>query len=266
MRRSSAVVFVLAVSLAATSCDAFFTTNWFQKAGLVDQKAADLAALPAESLYERAYSQDGIASAAFFTALEGDAAAKAQVLATLEADWTGSASTAAEQRSAILYADILLETTQAGAVVDGIVAALASPPTIEVGDTDAEIATKYLQAALPASVLADEVTFTAAINAFIDANDSYLALGSGIVTAGAQPGVDIISSAQSAVVAALVVALDAATSGSNLGASLWPFVSGQTAVSPVDGTLTMPDFDNSPVSPLGSILEASGITLPNFGA
>ncbi len=259
MRRSSAVVFVLVVSLAATSCDAFFTTNWFQKAGLVDQDAADLAALPAAGLYERAYSEDGIASAAFFTALEGDAAAKAQVLATLEADWSGTAATAAEQRSAILYAEILLETTQAGAVVDGIVAALASEPPAN-GDDEA---TKYLRAALPEAVRTDQAAFTAAINALLDANAAYTAYGSGILAAGGVAAVNPLPIAQAAVLAALVGSIDAATTA-DPAAILWTAMSTGTAPVLNAGPLVLPTFDQAN-TPIGAIISASGISLPNFG-
>ena len=259
MRLRTLVVLSLAVvSLSLlSSCDAFFDTNMFKAAGLGQVSASALAAKDSSELYDSAYASDGKLEVSFIDALADDPSAKTAVLETLKASWnSGSADPATVQKSAALYADIELQTSGASGVVNNVVDFLASGKPLP-SDDDASGVADLVKGVLPPALLSDKAAFTAAIEAFVEADKAYQVMGTSIGSSGAQSGLaagSIGTAAQSALIAAVVVGVTP-SSGTTVADALWLAVQGDTS--------NISGFTDPPTSSgyLGSLLSAAGIKL-----
>lgn len=156
MRLRTLVALSLAVvSLSLlSSCDAFFDTNMFKAAGLGQVSASALAAKDSSGLYEEAYTDNGTPSASFYETLKANPETKVTVLATLETGMASSDPTTAQQ-SAILYADIGLQTSGASDLVAGCVGAIGNIPSSDA--TTPEL-TAFVKSLIPDS-LTTEASF-----------------------------------------------------------------------------------------------------------
>jgi hypothetical protein len=253
---------LVALSLAVvslpllSSCDAFFNSNLFKEACLGQESASSLAAKDSTDLYEAAYADNGKPSSGFYETLKANPETKATVLATLETGMASSDPTTAQQ-SAILYADIGLQTSGASDLVAGCVNAIGDIPSSEA--TTAEL-TAFVKSLIPDS-LTTEADFKTAINALIAAQTAYTALGKDLASSSDY----ILSSAtygnaaQSALLSAVISGIS--DSGTDTATALWDVLQGTN-----DGsTLTFTSPDVSAGSALGNICAAGGIDLSKFG-
>jgi hypothetical protein len=263
-RYLTALVFAVALSLVFVSCDSFFSTNLFKSAGLGQVSPDKLKGETSAELVDDAYNDNGDPSTSFFDALSGDTTVRDEVLATLAATYTSpSASPTAVQEAASLAAQIEIVTTGADELVNNVVEALGDIQSLS--GSDPQGAVDLLESLVPAGLAASEASFSAAIEALISANDIYLVLGASVAANDVQGDINIGTAAQSAMLAAALDGIDATglidpDTGSpytSTAAYLWDSLQGKTIV----GTPTFTPPDTSAGSPLGSLIEASGLTI-----
>lgn len=259
MKRLTFGIIAVLASLTLFSCDAFFETNLFKEAGLgqVDVPSSEeLSTMSVSEIEEYTDSPD------FFDELADDSSKKTAVSDNLESQYTDpEADAETVQSAAELYAEVQLKTTDAFDVVNGIFDAVSQMTDIDFDNMTSDGVTSFVEAALPAEVLADETRFKAAVVALLAADDAYDALGTSIGTDGLASGVDATSFVQAAVVAALVDGVPGATADDQ-AAALWDALQGTASLS----SYTSPDFSTTGASgDLGNIIAASGIDLSQYG-
>jgi hypothetical protein len=257
-----AAALALAMNLLLVfSCDVFFSTNLFKMAGLGQVKASDLANENSAELVGQAYTADGMPASSFFAALTSDPAAKAKVLATLQATYSnGAASAAQQQDAAALAAQVELITTGADQLVNNVIGPLTDNQLSSSSTPAQAVAT--VQALIPANLSSNKASFEAAVNALMAANAPYTALGGSIGASGVAGDINVGTAAQSAVVAAVVGGISA-TSGSppetvSTADLLWALSQG-ASTSGYTITFTAPDTQSG--TPLGSLVGAVGLNL-----
>ena len=221
---------LLVSALLLSSCDAFFSTNLFQKAGLGQQKtpsASTLASMSVSDLKSLAESPS------FYSDLSSDSAKKTAVLDNLSGVFTPPASggAATVQEAAALYAQVELNTTAAAEIVSDVLPAAMSS---DYSTLNASNIVAFIKASLPADVLADSsgAKFEAAINAILAARLAYDALSSSISSgANTLSTAEIGDAAQGAI---LAYAVDGITMTGGVGdkaKDLWTLVNGGPGVS-----------------------------------
>jgi len=246
---------LLVSALLLSSCDAFFSTNLFQKAGLGQQKtpsASTLASMSVSDLKSLAESPS------FYSDLSSDSAKKTAVLDNLSGVFTPPASggAATVQEAAALYAQVELNTTDAAAMVSDVVSAVATTNLSSL-DTGDNIIT-FLKATLPSDVLSDSsgAKFEAAVNALISAQSAYAALGQSISSNGGATTLgtaDIGDAAQGALLSYALAGISITAGGSgDTAKDLWGQITGTGSATvsfttPSDSNLTaILDAANSP--------------------
>jgi len=252
MKRWTLRLALLSASLLA-SCDAFFETNPFKDAGLGQLKVPSASSLSSASLSElESYAE----SSAFFEELKDNADKQDAVVANLEDQYATSSDPATVQGAAALCAEVLLKTSGAFDLVNGVFAAADEIAGIDFDAMSSTDITTFVEAALPAEILEDEASFKEAILALLRADEAYDALGTSIGADGLS-GVDPTLSVQGAIVAALVDGVPGASDTAKADA-LWAALQGTALPS-----YTAPDFGSS--TPLGAIVDAAGIDLGEYG-
>ena len=263
-RYLTALVFAVALSLVFVSCDSFFSTNLFKSAGLGQVSPDKLKGETSAQLVDDAYDENGEVSTSFFVALSNDDTVKEEVLVTLEATYTSPTASPVEvQEAASLAAQIEIVTTGGDELVNTVVSGIDALQNLS--DSDPQGAVDLLKSLVPAGLADSEASFSAAIEALISANDIYLVLGASVAANEVQGDINIGTAAQSAMLAAALDGIDATSlvdpdTGSlytSTAAYLWDSLQGKTIV----GTPTFAPPDTSAGSPLGSLLEASGLTI-----
>ncbi len=169
MSRVKAFALAIAVSLALAGCAQLFEFNLF--AGL------DNPPTPSAADYTGAGGLDALGedlnSPATVAALAAEPAVVQQILDDLEANYWGDGVIGDDDsQAAILYADLALKTTEGEELVNNVVGALMDGSLTSSSD----IAT-LLASIIPPAALADEATFTAMVEALLEANDAYEQLG-----------------------------------------------------------------------------------------
>lgn len=261
-RYLTALVSAVALSLVFVSCDSFFSTNLFKSTGLGQVSAEKLQDETSAELVDDAYDDNGDQSTAFFDALAGDASARAQVLATLEATYTSPSSTPAEvQGAASLAAQIEIVATGGDELVNNLASKYADFQSLST----VEDAIDLVGTLVPASLASDESSFRAAIDALLSANDAFDALGTSIIADGdLLVGPQIGTAAQSALAAAALESIvvpavndpDTGLPYADRAAYLWDIMDGSQSQYPASFSL-----DTSASTPLGGILAGAGLTI-----
>jgi len=254
MKRTATIILALAIALSMTACealDAILNVNLFSSMAAV--KAADIEGADAGTLVELS------ASPSFYDTLAGDAALKSDVIDTIDAALPGAAP-ADEQELLVLAANIELQTTPAGDLINNIGSFLSD--MIEGPEPVASEIEDLVRGILPDSVLGaggviDETAFLAMIAGLEDANDRYDLLGDTIVDKKYAPGAEIVAGdvAQSALVTALVVAIPLQAGFPTRGEYLYALLTEPTTLDPAG--FTFPDMTLG--TSLGNILSAAGI-------
>lgn len=254
MKRWTLRLAILSASLLA-SCDAFFETNLFKDAGLGQLKVPSASSLSSASLSElESYAE----SSAFFEELEDDADKQDAVVANLEDQYATSADPGTVQGAASLCAEVLLKTSGAFDLVNGVFDAADEIVGLDFDAMTSDDITTFVEAALPAEILEDEASFKEAIQALLQADEAYDALGTSILGAGGTAsGVDPTLSVQGAIVAALVDGVPGGSDAAKADA-LWAALQGTALPS-----YTAPDFGSS--TSLGAIVDAADIDLTKYG-
>jgi hypothetical protein len=224
-------ILVLLLSLSLVSCDSMFQTNLFAKLTHPTPSMADISSkTPAEM-------QTYVSSTENMNQLADDPALKAAALANLESVYSGGATTVDQQTAAIVAAEISIQTVpDAAGLSASAQAALAGG--IALSDSPSDISS-LIKAALPKDIkdsvstgAAMPSTFAAVIDAYLQADAAYTALGTGVgADGGYAAGLGISSSekadvAVNALIAGLISAVQP-TSGSRAEA-LWAALTGGT--------------------------------------
>ncbi len=168
MSRVKAFALAIAVSLALAGCAQLFEFNLF--AGL------DNPPTPSAADYTGAGGLDALGedlnSPATVAALAAEPAVVQQILDDLEANYWGDGVIGDDDsQAAILYADLALKTTEGEELVNNVVGALMDGSLTSSSD----IAT-LLASIIPPAALADEATFTAMVEALLEARGRVLDL------------------------------------------------------------------------------------------
>ncbi len=265
MKRSFAIVaaIALAASMLLGSCDQMFT-NYFKEAGLGQLDSAAVAEMTSAELIAASGIESDTPSASFYEALE-DEDTRAAVTASLEAVVAGPDTVAEEQAALALLADIQLETTGGGAIVDNLLPVLLSGAFADLGSEDLDFS-DFVDALVPADVLAEDGGLAAAIDALAESYEYYITLA-GTLDAGApvyDAGVDAGTIAQAAVLGALLDALTP-VGGVTIGEA---FAAAYANPTNVDAYITMPDDDPETIldgaTELTTLLSAAGINLDDY--
>lgn len=260
MKRTATIILALAIALSMTACealDAILNVNLFSAMAAVDEK--DIADADAGTLVELSVSPS------FYDTLEGDAALKADVILTIDAALPGAAP-ADEQELLVLAANIELQTTPAGDLINNIGSLMSD--LIKNTEPDAAAIEGLVRDILPDSVLGaggaiDEAAFLAMIAGLEAANARYVDLGSNAIPTGVYAsGVDLVPGdiAQSALVTAVITAIEIPGTYSLANPTdtpaeyLYALLNGDTTDQP---SFTFPVMTSG--TPLGNILSAAGI-------
>lgn len=261
MKRTTTIALVAAIALTMTGCDALDAVlgfNMFESLAAVDSK--EISEADAETLVELSDSDS------FYDTLEDDAALKGTTLTKINDAIGGTIDSAADQELAVLAANIELQTTPAWDLINNVSSLI--PDLIDGVEYTASTIEDTIRSLVPDSVMSadgtiNETAFVAMIDALVNADGVYSALGTAIGADGYASGTDIVAGeiAQNAVVAALVAAVDvpAAYLLSNPDAEisdyLYDLLTDSGTVEP--DSYTAPDMEGGY---LGYILDAAGIS------
>ncbi len=253
---SKVFALVLCAALVLSSCEGFFSTNLFTK--LLPPK--DYTSLSSAELRGEAYTSEGQLAATFIAELKADPSARTAVLTTLEytmSSSSSSSSSAAEKQEALaLYVDIQLATTDAGTVVNNVVAAItAGLPDFANSSDPAEDAVAFVKSLLPAALLTDETAFKSMITALTTVDKKVNA----VVESSVEGTYNVGNLAQAALVAALVAGVQPSNSSTGetaIADALWDAINDTTGA--ISG-ITPPVFDDTFDTSLELLLAAAGI-------
>jgi hypothetical protein len=245
MKRLAAVAIVALLTLSLASCDfldQLLSVNLFDAP--LKLSASDIAAKSLDELSQLSESPD------FYDAVWGDTALMTAVRDQADAGVL-SGDPATVQQAAILGADLYIYGSGADALINNVIAqyeSFSSNPPSTTGEIEA-----FINTIVPASLLADEAAFVAMINALVEADTYFQALGGSIGTdpydyGGANAG----EIAQNALVAAFVAGVTPPSG--DLGNYLYDLLTDPLTPSP---TFTEPVTTSG--SYLGNILSAAGI-------
>jgi hypothetical protein len=185
MSRVKTLALTVGVLFALASCAPFFEFNLFG--------AMDTPATPTAADYQGSGGLDQLGedlnSPAVVDALAGAPTLVATIMTNLATDYLGitppfTVSDQTDQQAAILYADLALKTTEGENLVNNIVDVIAEVITggggIDTWISGTTNVADLLSEIVPPEALASEAVFTAMVNAFLAANDAYIALGASI--------------------------------------------------------------------------------------
>ena len=254
MKRTATIVLAGFITLSMTACDALdaiLNVNLFSAMAAVDEK--DIAGADAGTLVELSVSPS------FYDTLSDSPSTKASALATIDAALLAGAAPADEQELLALAANIELQTTPAGDLINNIGSLMSDL----IGGTEpvASDIEVLVRGILPDSVLGaggaiDETAFLAMIAGLEAADTRYVDLGTAIGVVGYADGADVVAGdiAQSALVTALVAAIPPQAGFSTTGEYLYALLTIPATADPVGFT-----FPATDTGPLGNILLAAGI-------
>lgn len=214
----------------------------------------------------------------FYQVLTDDPATKATVLATLADTYTTSTDPAAVQAAAAAAAKIELVTTGADDLVNGLVSVLADPPVFSTMD-ESDVAS-LVQDLVPASLLASEAGFAAALQALIgpEADAAYAALESSVTASGGEVSASVLGgAAQGAFLASVLDAIDMTSlsevdpdtsvaypnTAAGLAALLWDIATKPSFIP--TGLDIDPGYDPTADAGLNNLLIAGGLDLTALG-
>lgn len=253
MKRSMTILLALALVLSLGSCtflDDLLSVNLF--AETFELSTADVEASSVEDLLVQSESE------AFYDTLEADSEAKTALLdKTSEVLDDPEATPVAVQEAGILGANVLIYTSPAGDLL-AKATGLADAATEDIATME-----DLLDLIMPASVYSgDEIAegpFVDMINAFVDANVYYIAIGDSLDPA--LEGDDLSSSASAgdlAVGAYIAAALDGLT---NPNTVLYPTMGDYLFAALTDTAVLPPDFEapDTTTGYLANILNAANL-------
>jgi len=210
MKKTAGLLFVVAVAIALTGCDAFFEMNLFEgfeKGGLVPDTAT-IEAMTVTDIENLAQSDS------FYEelALEGNSGTKDTFITQLEGIIADPDSTPTEvQTAALIESNIYLMTTSASDATNNLVNYLTENSNPDYTTFDQTSITGFVDAIVPAEAMADPLVFTAMIEAYEASYNSLMIYGSMIEDPNADPAVDMAvpgEIAMNAMMCALVTAID----------------------------------------------------------
>lgn len=257
MKRTTTIALVAAIAITMTGCDALDAVlgyNMFSSLAAVDAK--EISEADAETLVELSDSDS------FYDTLEDDAALKGTTLIKIDTAIGGSIDSATDQELAVLAANIYLQTTAAGDLINNVsslMVELIDEPTPDYSDLERIISGLVPDSLKGSDGTIDQVAFLAMITALEEADAVYQDLGGAIGTGGYASGTDIVAGeiAQNALLAAVIAAVVPPTG--TTGAYLYALLT--EPATPDPDSSVFPAF---PVmtsgSYLGNILVAAGIS------
>lgn len=256
MKRYLQLAAVAALALSLASCDALdklLSVNLF--ATKFEVNASDIQGMSLAELERMTESPS------FMEALAEDPTLVAAVTARMDAIISDSGSSPAQvQAAAAVAASVLIETTAAPKIINGIVAEFASGGANLPSD-ETEIV-DFIEGLLPPELytngVLDEAAFTLMIDNLILANDYYVSMGDSIGTDGVKD-VNIGAAAQNAVIAAFVAGVQPVTGPPALspGEVLYKKLNGDVITVVFDP----PDLNDPVFDYLENILDAAGLNL-----
>ena len=256
MKRSLQLAAVAALALSLASCDALdklLSVNLFYTPLKVS--ASDIQGMSLAEL-ERMTG-----SPSFMEALAKDPALVAAVTAKMDAIISDSGSSPAQvQGAAAVAASVLIETTAAPKIINGIVSEFASGGS-NLPSNETELV-DFIEGLLPPELytngVLDETAFVRMIDNLIFANDFYKSMGDSIGADGVQ-GVNVGEAAQNAVIAAFVAGVQPVIGSPALspGEVLYKKLNGDA----ITVVFAPPDLSDSAFDYLENILDAAGLNL-----
>jgi hypothetical protein len=254
VKRLKVIALLLAPLLLLAGCSAFFGFNAFS--------SFDKPPAPKLSDYTGsgglANLQDDLNSKAIVAALAGDPTTVQQIESYLSTTYlSGPLATPEAQQAAALYADLNLKTTTGAELVETVVTLILSnnPP-------EGDLAT-ILASILPPGATADEPTFTAMVNALLNANTAYQLLGASVPPA--PPGMNMGDVVEKAAVAySMDSIVDQVISGSGLGLAAATHQLFLLSTNQVNTISLIPIVDPFAATPawLTNLFDAAGVTPP----
>lgn len=254
MKRTIMIVLAIAVALSMTACsalDALLSVNVFAPFAGVSAGAIEKAT--PDELVEMSGSES------FYETLADDPELKDAILDKIDEAIVGEPDTAAEQELVILAANIELQTTPAGDLINNVGDLFGSLLSGESDGTEPDAET-LISGLIPDEVISedgviDETGFVAMIDALVAANAYYVQLGDAIDD-GYADGADISAGdvAQAAIVSAVIAAIPT-PAGYTPGEYLYDIVT-EVPGTPEMGEFTMPTMDSGY---LYNILAAAGL-------
>ena len=264
MSRVKTLALAVAVLFALAGCAALFDFNLF---GALDNPPT-----PTAADYQGADGRDklgeDLTSPAMIEALI-DSGLVDDIAADLLAFIGGSVGGDDDAEAAILYADLALKTSEGENLVNNIVETILEG-TITGSSTVADI----LADIIPPEALASEATFTAMVDALLDANDAYLLLGDYVdgstsdgvaendLPPGSLPG-DVAQKALVAYTMAVTVSQVMSDLGISEAAAITQLylVATDGAYNPAMDTVT-PDPYAAPDNGILALLDLAGVSIP----
>jgi len=250
MKRSMSILIALALMVSLASCtflDELLSVNIFEET--FELSAADAASASVGDLLAQSESE------AFYKTVGSDPAVKTAVLGKtadiINPVNSGDFTTFEIQEAGILGASVIIYTSPAGDLLANA-AGLADSPTEGISTID-----ELLDLVLPASVYSgdvlDETAFREMIDAFVDANAYYEAIGSNLdgdyLTTSASAGDIAVGAFIAAAIGGLTIPVEYTDAGEYLYAVL------------TDDAITPPDFvsPNTDTGYLANILDAANL-------
>ena len=265
MKRTTTIVLAVFIALSMTACDALdaiLQVNVFAPFAAVS--AGEIAGATSDELLELS------GSSSFYETLAESDEAKDAVLDTIDAAIADPATPPADKQELIvLAAQIELQTTPAGDLINNIGGLLddfmsGSLVVPAAGENDLWT---LIQDIIPASVLSesgaiDVAAFIAMINVLVEANDYYEQLGAAIGTDGYAADADVSAGdvAQSALVAALVSGVTVPAGYDSTGDYLFALATQDPAAPASD--FTLPDMETGY---LANLLAAANLSFGTAG-
>lgn len=257
MKRTTTIALVAAMALTMTGCDALDAVlgfNMFASLAAVDSK--EISEADAATLVELSDSDS------FYDTLEDDAALKGTTLTKISDAIGVSIDSAADQELAVLAANIHLQTTAAGDLINNVsslIVDLIDEPTPDYTDLEGIISGLVPDSIKSSDGSIDQDAFLAMIIALEEADVVYQDLGGAIITGAYASGTDIVAGeiAQNALLAAVIAAVVPPTG--TTGAYLYALLTEPTTPDPDSSVFpAFPDMTSG--SYLGNILAAAGIS------
>ena len=238
MKRTIMIVLAIAVALSMTACsalDALLSVNVFAPFAGVSAGAIEKAT--PDELVEMSDSDS------FYETLDDNEDLKETVLDTVEEAMAAEQpSSATYQELAVLAANIELQTSPAGDLINNIGGLFGS--LVSGGGGDDSDFGEMIAGLIPPEVMNDEDAFVAMIDALVAANGYYERLGDAIGTGGYAAGSDISAGdvAQAALVCAIIAAIPT-PAGYTPGQYLYD-LQNDVPGTPEMGEFEMPDMTN----------------------
>lgn len=255
MKRTIMIVLAIAVALSMTACsalDALLSVNVFAPFAGVSAGAIEKAT--PDELVEMSESES------FYETLADDPELKETVLTNIDEAMAATTDSATYEELAVLAANIELQTTPAGDLINNVGDLFGSLLSGDSGGTEPDAET-LISGMIPDEVISadgeiDEIAFVAMIDALVAANDYYVLLGDAIGTDGYAEDADISAGdvAQAAIVSAVIAAIPTPT-GYTSGEYLFALLTEEPGT-PEMGEFTMPAMDSGYLS---NILAAAGL-------